>query len=135
MTMTYGPATLTELVAKGTFPPQTKVLTLSDGTVGNASFLAIPSTSGHSAGAQVVANLALSPQQQLAKARPSTWGQFTVLDLARLDATDRAAFAALPASPVVPSYEVLSRNAHPELSSAWVTPLDDGWRKSVLAAR
>lgn len=135
MTMTYGPATLTELVAKGTFPPQTKVLTLSDGTVGNASFLAIPSTSGHSAGAQVVANLALSPQQQLAKARPTTWGQFTVLDLARLDAADRSAFAMLPSSPVVPPYEVLSRNAHAELSSAWVTPLDDGWRRAVLAGR
>ena len=62
MTMTYGPETLTELVAKGTYPAATKVLTLTDGTVGNASFLAIPSTSGHSAGARVVANLALSPR-------------------------------------------------------------------------
>lgn len=49
--MTYGPATLTKLVADGTFPKTTKVLTLTDGTVGNASFLAIPSTSGHHAGA------------------------------------------------------------------------------------
>lgn len=133
MTMTYGPATLTELVAKGTYPPQTKVLALTDGTVGNASFLAIPSTSGHSAGARVVANLALSPEQQLAKASPSVWGQFSVLDTAKLTDADRAAFAALPQSPVVPSYDVLSRNAHSELASAWVTPLDEGWRRAVLA--
>lgn len=134
MTMTYGPATLTELVADGTYPPQTKVLTLTDGTVGNASFLAIPSTSGSSAGARVVANLALSPEQQLEKAKPEVWGQFTVLDLNRLSATDRAAFDALPRSPVVPPYDVLARDAHAELAAGWVAPLDEGWRRNVLAA-
>ena len=134
MTMTYGPATLTELVADGTYPPQTRVLPLTDGTVGNASFLAIPSTSGSSAGARVVANLALSPQQQLEKAKPEVWGQFTVLDLGRLSATDRAAFDALPASPVVPPYDVLARDAHAELAAEWVAPLDEGWRRNVLAA-
>ena len=133
MTMTYGPATLTSKVADGTFPATTKVLTLEEGTVGNASFLAIPSTSGSQAGAMVVADLALSPAQQLAKARPETWGQFTALDLDRLSEADRAAFEALPASPVVPPYEVLSEGAHGELSSAWVPVLDEGWRRSVLA--
>ncbi len=132
-TMTYGPATLTDLVAKGTFPKTTKVLTLAGGTVGNASFLAIPSTSGSQAGAKVVANLALSPEQQLKKAEPDVWGQFTVLDPARLDAADKAAFAGLPSSPVVPSYAVLSRDAHAELGSAWVPVLDGGWRRQVLA--
>ncbi len=133
MTMTYGPATLTELVADGTYPPATKVLTLADGTVGNASFLAIPSTSGSTAGARVVANLALSPEQQLEKAKPSVWGQFTVLDPNRLTVSDRAAFDALPVSPVVPPYDVLARNAHPELAAEWVSPLDEGWRRNVLA--
>jgi len=45
----------------------------------------------------------------------------------------REAFADLPASPVVPPYPVLSRNANPELSSAWVPALDEGWRRNVLA--
>ncbi|MFC8504749.1 ABC transporter substrate-binding protein, partial [Pedococcus sp. NPDC057267] len=134
MTMTYGPATLTDLVKKGTFPASTRVLPLDEGTVGNASFLAIPSTSGHRDAAKVVANLALSPAQQVAKADPATWGQFTVLDRSRLDPADAAAFAALPTSPVVPTYEVLSRHANPELSAGWVAPLDDGWRRNVLAA-
>ncbi|MCB0948679.1 MAG: ABC transporter substrate-binding protein [Mycobacterium sp.] len=133
MTMTYGPATLTELVANGTFPATTKVLTLADGTVGNASFLAIPATSANTAGARVVANLALSPQQQLEKAKPAVWGQFTVLDMTRLTETDRAGFESLPVSPVVPAYPVLSRNAHPELAADWVSPLDEGWRRNVLA--
>ena len=134
MTMTYGPATLTELVADGTFPPTTRVLTLEEGTVGNASFLGIPATAGDQAGAMVVANLALSPQQQAAKADPDVWGQFTVLDLDLLEDDQRARFGALPESPVVPSYDVLSRGADPELSSDWVSPLDEGWRRQVLGA-
>jgi putative spermidine/putrescine transport system substrate-binding protein len=133
MTMTYGPATLTDLVAEGTFPATTRVLTLEEGTVGNASFLAIPSTSADHAGAMVVANLALSPAQQRAKADPRVWGQFTVLDETRLPSEERAAFDDLPRSPVVPPYAELAHNANPELSSAWVPALDEGWRRNVLA--
>lgn len=131
-TMTYGPATITELVAKGTFPSTTRVLPLEEGTVGNASFLAIPATSGHRDAAMVVANLALSPAQQAAKANPTTWGQFTVLGMDQLKPADRALFAALPASPIVPAYEVISAHANPELSAGWVTKIDDGWRRAVL---
>jgi putative spermidine/putrescine transport system substrate-binding protein len=132
MTMTYGPATLTDLVAKGTYPATTKVLPLEEGTFGNASFLALPASSGARAGAMVVANTALSPEQQAAKADPATWGQFPVLDQARLTPAQRAPFDALPASPVVPTYAVLSRNAQAELAPAWVTALDAGWRSQVL---
>ncbi|MDP3207897.1 MAG: ABC transporter substrate-binding protein, partial [Rhodoglobus sp.] len=103
MTMTYGPATLTKLVENGTYPAETRVLELSDGTLGNASFLAIPSNAAHQAGAMVVANLALSVDQQVAKANPTTWGQFTVLDLAKLTAPEQQRFADLPQSAVVPS--------------------------------
>lgn len=135
VTMTYGPATLTELVADGTFPATTRVLTVEDGTVGNASFLAIPASSPDQAGAMVVADLALSPEQQAVKADPDVWGQFTVLDTGLLDDEDAARFDRLPESPVVPPYEELSENAQPELSSAWVTPLDEGWRREVLGRR
>ncbi|MBC7725174.1 MAG: ABC transporter substrate-binding protein [Burkholderiaceae bacterium] len=135
MTMTYGPAALTELVANGTYPAGTKILTLDEGTVGNASFLGVPSNAGSQAGAMVVANVALSVEQQVAKADPATWGQFTVLDYDSLSADEKAQFDALPASDVVPAYEVLSRNAIAELSAAWVPALDDGWRTNVLGAR
>ncbi|PVE69935.1 ABC transporter substrate-binding protein [Microbacterium testaceum] len=133
MTMTYGPATLTGLVADGTYPAQTKVLTLEDGTVGNASFLGLPVNSDAAAGAMVVANVALSAEQQAKKAEPDVWGQFPVLDLDALSAEDRALFDALPASPVVPAYDELSRNAHGELAAEWVPALDDGWRQNVLS--
>lgn len=133
VTMTYGPATLPDLVADGTFPDTTRVLLLEEGTIGNASFLALPATSGSRAGAMVVADLALSPEQQYQKARPEVWGQYTVLDLDVLPEDVRAGFADLPRSEVVPSYEELSEGADPELGSAWVTAIDEGWRRSIAA--
>ncbi len=132
-TMTYGPATLPSLVAEGTFPETTRALTLEEGTIGNASFLAIPATSGSQEGAMVVADLALSPEQQLAKAQPDTWGQYTVLDFGRLPDDVRAGFEELPTSEVVPPYEELSEGADPELGPEWVTAVDEGWRRQVAA--
>lgn len=131
-TMTYGPATLDDLVRQGDLPRSTRVLTLDEGTLGNASFLAIPANAGDAAGAMVVADLALSPQQQLAKARPSTWGQYTVLDLDRLPDDVAARFRRLPGSPVVPPFEELARGADPEPAADWVAPLEEGWRANVL---
>lgn len=135
MTMTYGPARLTDLVESGTLPDSTQVLTLQEGTVGNASFLAIPANAADTAGAMVVADLALSPEQQAAKANPGVWGQFPVLDMARLSQRQRQLFQQLPASDIVPPYEVISRNAHGELAAEWVTPLDQAWRQEVATGQ
>jgi putative spermidine/putrescine transport system substrate-binding protein len=131
-TMTYGPSTLDGLVADGTFPASTRVLPLTDGTLGNASFLAIPANAANTAGAMVVADVAMSPAQQLAKADPEVWGQYTVLDQERLPAQVAAGFAELPRSPVVPPFSELVRGADPELSADWVAPLERGWRAAVL---
>lgn len=131
-TMTYGPATLTDLVARGVFPAGTRVLDLQEGTIGNASFLAIPASSGAKEAAQVVVDLALSPEQQATKADPRVWGQFTVVDLDRLDESDRELFDRLPTSPVVPPLTELTRNAAPELGTGWVPALENGWRENVL---
>ena len=122
MTMTYGPATLTELVADGTFPETTRVLPLEEGTVGNASFLGLPVTAGDQAGAMVVADLALSPEQQAAKADPGVWGQFTVLDLDLLDPADRARFDALPSPPSCRRTRCSRATPTAELASDWVAP-------------
>ncbi|EXF23847.1 ABC transporter substrate-binding protein [Nesterenkonia sp. AN1] len=129
--MTYGPARLTELVDSGALPASTRVMPIEEGTVGNASFLAIPENAADTAGAMAVANLALSPEQQALKADPDVWGQFTVLDVERLALADQARFEELPSSPVVPPYEELSENAHSELDFDWVPALDEAWRESV----
>lgn len=132
--MTYGPAALTDLVGSGALPASTKVLTLEEGTVGNASFLALPVNAANSAGAMVVTNVALSPEQQAAKADPEMWGQFTVLDTDRLTPTQQNLFDQIAESPIVPDYEELSRGAHGELGSEWVSALNEAWRQDVASA-
>ncbi|MBM7808846.1 putative spermidine/putrescine transport system substrate-binding protein [Geodermatophilus bullaregiensis] len=134
VTMTYGPATLAQQVASGALPAGTRVLPLEGGTLGNASFLAVPVNAADQAGALAVADLALTPEQQLAKADPAVWGQYPVLAPDRLPGDVAAAFAALPSSEAVPPFEELSRDADPELGAGWVGPLEDGWRSDVLGA-
>ena len=132
VTMTYGPATLDGLVADGTFPATTRVLALEGGTLGNASFLAVPVNAADAEGAQVVADLALSPEQQLAKARPEVWGQYPAVEPELLPAEVAAGFDALPRSEVVPPFDELTAGALPELGAGWVAPLEEGWRSTVL---
>ena len=131
-TMTYGPATVDARVKDGTFPATTRILALDGGTLGNASFLAIPANAAHAAAAEVVANLALSPEQQAAKADPTTWGQYTVLDIAKVSPPLRSRLEARSADSVVPPFSTLAAQSNPELSAGWVTPLEQGWRRSVL---
>jgi putative spermidine/putrescine transport system substrate-binding protein len=133
MTMTYGPATLTDLVTDGTFPGTTRVLTLEEGTFGNASFLALPSTSGTPPARRSSPTWPSRPSSRWPRPTRAPGASSPCSTSSRLDEADRAAFTQLPASPVVPPYEELSENAQPELSADWVSPLDEGWRRSVLA--
>lgn len=133
MTMTYGPAEVPALVAKGLFPESTRVFVPEDGTLGNTSYLAVPKSAAHREAALVLSNLMLSPQLQYAKARPGDWGAYTVLDQERLPQRWREKFAGIRTPGTTLPIEELSRNARPELSGDWVSPLDEGWRRHVAA--
>ena len=55
-------------------------------------------------------------------------GSFTVLDLDKLDAEQRRAFAELPKSPALPTSEQLGKvllEPHP----SWMTRITAGWEK------
>jgi putative spermidine/putrescine transport system substrate-binding protein len=132
-TMTYGPAEVDTLVADGTYPSTTRAYVLDEGTIGNTSYLAIPANAANRAAAVAVADLALSPEQQVAKAAPAPWGAYPAIDLDRLDPAWRERFADLPRSPHVPPFAELSRNTRPELRAEWTAPLEEGWRREVLA--
>ena len=82
-------------IAAGTLPDTVRTFTFEDGTIGNASFVAIPFNAAHQAGAQVVANLLLDPEIQARAQDPDVLGFQTVLDLSSLSDSDRARFDAL----------------------------------------
>jgi putative thiamine transport system substrate-binding protein len=95
LAISFSPGEATAAIANEQLPDTVRTFVLEKGTIGNASFVAIPYNSGSKAGAMVVANILLSPQAQVRAQDPNILGYGTVLDMAKLSASDRAAFDAL----------------------------------------
>ena len=91
----FNPGRASAEIAAGNLPKTIRTFTFDGGTLGNASFVAIPFNAAHQAGAQVIANLILDPAIQAAAQDPATLGFQTVLNLAALTPEDRARFDAL----------------------------------------
>lgn len=91
----FNPGRASAEIAAGTLPDTIRTTTFEGGTIGNASFVAIPFNAAHRDGAQVVANLLLDPAIQARAQDPAVLGFQTVLDLNALPPEDRARFDAL----------------------------------------
>ena len=128
--MSYDAAFVRAAVRKGTFPKTTRPFLLGRSSLQNVSFLTIPANAANRAGAQVLADLLLSPALQAAKADPDVLGIPTVLDTAKLPPADRARFGAPADGPYV-----LSDLGKPlsEVAADDVAPLEARWKREVLA--
>ena len=91
----FNPGRASAEIAAGNLAPSVRTFTLEGGTIGNASFVAIPFNAAHQQGAQVVANLLLEPEVQARAQDPNILGFQTVLNLSSLSGEDQARFAAL----------------------------------------
>ena len=91
----FNPGRASAEIAAGNLPETVRTFTFDGGTIGNASFLAIPFNSSVKEGAQVIADLILSPEVQARAQDPSVLGFQTVLNLAVLTPEDRARFESL----------------------------------------
>ena len=92
----FNPGRASAEIAAGNLPETVRTFTFEGGTIGNASFVAIPFNANARAGAMVVANLILDPAVQAQAQNPEILGFQTVLDLSSLPPEDRARFDALP---------------------------------------
>ncbi len=127
---TYGPGAVGDLVRKGVFPATTREAVLAGGNIANTSFIAIPVNAAHHAAALVLADVLQEPASQLELYRSE--GTYPGIDLTLVPDDVRAQFAAVPVSPSVLPLEALTRNAQPELASAYVTRLEKDWTANVL---
>jgi putative thiamine transport system substrate-binding protein len=124
--MSFDPASAAAAIADGLLPDTVRVFVSEAGTIGNVSFVAIPFNAANREGAMVVANFLLDPATQARMQDIEVLGSYSVLDLARLDADARAAFAALPTAPALPTLEDLGPTlAEPHPS--WMTRLAEAW--------
>jgi putative spermidine/putrescine transport system substrate-binding protein len=130
-TFNYEPAQFGVAVDNGTYPNTTRSFGLTDGTLGNTNYVLIPYNSPHKAAAMVLANVLLSYEAQLQKAKPEVWGTSPAIDISALPADQKAAFDALPRHESVVAASELAKHALPELQGAWVSPIEAGWKDNV----
>ncbi len=126
--LSFDPASAAAAIRQGLLPETVRVFVPKAGSIGNVSFVAIPFNAAHKEGAKVVANFLLDPAVQARMQNIDVLGSFSVLDPKRLDADAKAAFAALPTAPALPTLQELGPTlAEPHAS--WMTRLTEAWAK------
>ncbi|WP_145106282.1 ABC transporter substrate-binding protein [Cereibacter sediminicola] len=122
----FNPGRASAAIAAGELPETVRTFTLEGGTIGNASFVAIPFNAAHAAGARVIANLLLDPAVQARAQDPAVLGFQTVLDLDRLPDEDRARFEALDLGVATLAPEDLGP-ALLEPHASWMERIAEDW--------
>jgi putative thiamine transport system substrate-binding protein len=126
--LSFDPAEAAVSIAANLLPPTVRVFTMAQGTLGNTSFVAIPYNAAHKEAAMVVADFLLEPATQARAQDPRWGGNLTVLDLAKLNAAQRALFDAKPGAPALPTPEQLGAprlEPHP----SWMTRIAAEWER------
>ena len=124
--LSFTPFEAATSIAQGLLPATSHVYVLDGGTIGNTNFVAIPFNASAKEGAMVVANFLLSPEAQARAQDPRYLGAFSVLDLGKLSAEQRAAFAAIPPNPAVPTNAELGTQLL-EPHESWMTRIQKEW--------
>ena len=134
LAISFSPGEASTAIADNRLPPSVRTFVLEDGTLGNASFVAIPYNSGSKAGAMVVANYLMSPEAQVHAQDPDVLGYGTVLDVADLPEEQRAAFEELDLGVATLSPQELGE-VRPEPHPSWMTRIADTWTERYGAGQ
>ncbi|EGJ48444.1 ABC transporter substrate-binding protein [Desulfocurvibacter africanus] len=130
--MSYHPPHAQNKILEGTYPASTRSYVMSDGSLSNVHFTAIPFNAPNKAGAMVVADFLLSPEAQLSKFDPANWGDFPAVEASRLPQEWRERFAAVDLGQATLSPEALAAAAVPEIPPDWLAALETSWEREVL---
>ena len=122
----FNPAEASLAIARKELPQSVRSYVLDGGTIGNASFLAIPFNAANKEGALVLANFLLSPEAQARKQDPAVWGGFSVVSIAKLNRSDRELFDRLKPGAASLSPSELGP-ALPEPHADWMTRITAMW--------
>ncbi|MFP7569250.1 ABC transporter substrate-binding protein [Marivita sp. S2033] len=126
LAISFNPNEASNAIAKFELPDTVRSFVFDAGSLGNASFVAIPYNANAKAGAMVVANFLMSPEAQAKMQDPNVWGLGTVLDLTKLNDIDRARFDALDLGVATLPPDQLGRTL-PEPHPSWMVRLEEDW--------
>ena len=126
--ISFNPNIASNAIENGELPDTVRTFVTDNGTIGNASFVAIPYNATAKEGAMVLANFLLSPEAQARAQNPAVLGYGTVLSMDALSPEDRALFDAidLGIATLTPA-ELGTTLAEPHPS--WATALAEDWVK------
>jgi putative thiamine transport system substrate-binding protein len=134
LAISFSPGEASTAIGDNRLPDTVRTFVLEDGTLGNASFVAIPYNSGSKAGAMVVANALMSPEAQLRAQDPDVLGYGTVLDMEALPDEWREGFAALDLGVATLSPAELGQ-VRPEPHPSWMNRIAEDWDRRYGAGR
>lgn len=123
----FNPGRASAEILAGNLAGTVRTFVPEGGTIGNASFVAIPFNATHAAAAQVVANLLIDPAVQARAQDPMILGFQTVLNLGALAEEDRARFAGLALGPATLPPEALGP-ALLEPHASWMVRIAEDWQ-------
>lgn len=126
LAISFSPGEASTAIANFQLPETVRTFVLDKGTLGNASFVAIPYNSGSSEGAMVVANFLMSPEAQARAQDPAILGYGTVLNMDALAEPERAAFEALDLGIATLTPAQLG-TALAEPHPSWMTRIEADW--------
>jgi putative thiamine transport system substrate-binding protein len=128
----FNPSEASLAIARKELPNTVRAYVLDGGTIGNASFLAIPFNAAHKEGAIVLANFLLTPQAQARKQNPRVWGGTTVLAVERLNDKDRRWFEEMKSGEGALGLAELGKTL-PEPHPGWMTRITARWLERYVS--
>lgn len=108
-------------------PQSIRSYAMSDGSLSNTHFVAIPYNASHPQAAQLVANFLMSPEAQAKKQTSSVWGDKTVLVQSTLDPEQQALFKTNKSHPSALPVDAIKRTVN-EPHPSWVDAIMQGWQ-------
>ncbi|RED18744.1 ABC transporter substrate-binding protein [Pontivivens insulae] len=126
LAISFSPGEASTAIANFELPDTARTFVLENGTIGNASFVAIPYNSSSTEGAMIVANFLLSAEAQARALDPEVLGYGTVLDVAALPEAERALFDNIDLGIATLTPEELG-TALAEPHPSWMTRIEADW--------
>ncbi|MCG8481121.1 MAG: ABC transporter substrate-binding protein, partial [Spirochaetales bacterium] len=130
-TMSFTQTNAATRIANGRYPDTVRSIIMTDGSLFNTHFVAIPFNAPNTPGALVLADFLLSPEAQYSKNTLENWGDFTVLALDRIPEEYRRRFEALDLGEATVALEDFDRYGVPEIPSEYWEALEAGWDEHV----